>query len=313
MSGKNTGKNKRKKEDEFLQKVVARDRASKKKEWLPAGFGEREKQLRNMHRLSQQDVADILHTSVSTISRLENGLSSTIDIELISGLADLYDVSTDFLLGKLRNPERLYYSLKDVGLTPEAGLALYSGKADAPTVNRLLEDEEFQGLTYAIKDYLISGQDGNGKPLGFLVEMMSDPKTKIHMDYWVTPQKARMSAYAGKMNSLCEQRSIDALGDGLKTAVQGIRAKDGSVMRSAAKLTAEMMQMIKEGYPKDNDKQEGHDYSPEAITEQMIRLFAPDGELKENERLFLLDLRNALISMKLDEEENEDSVGGGPD
>ncbi len=306
-------KYKKRPEEEFLRKVVMRDRAAKKKEWLPAGFGEREKQLRNLHRLSQQDVADILHTSVSTISRLENGLSSTIDIELISGLADLYDVSTDFLLGKLRNPERLYYSLEDIGLTPEAGLALYSGKADAPTVNRLLEDKRFQDLTYAIKDYLVSAQDGSGKPLGFLVEMLPDPEAKYHMDYLVSPRNARMSAYAGELYSRCEQGSIDKLGDGLKTAVQGIRAKDGSVMRSAAKLTAGMLQMIKEGYPKNNDKREGNTFSPEVITEQIIGLFAPDGELDENRRLFLADLRNALISMDLEGGEHEDGTDGGPD
>ena len=64
-------------EKETLAVIKKKTAEVKTTEWLPAGFGEREKQLRMAHNLSQQEVADKLGTSVSTISRLEKKLQIT--------------------------------------------------------------------------------------------------------------------------------------------------------------------------------------------------------------------------------------------
>jgi len=88
-------------EKEILSSIVEQSEKENSREWLPADFGEREKQLRMKHKYSLQDVADRIGTSASTLSRLENGTSKSIEIEQISRLADLYQVSTDFLLGKI--------------------------------------------------------------------------------------------------------------------------------------------------------------------------------------------------------------------
>lgn len=302
-------KNNRQTEKEILSSIVNQTEKIKNREWLPAGFGEREKQLRMKHKYSQQDVAKLTGTSVSTISRLENGLSSTVEIELLSSLADLYNVSVDFLLGKIRTQERLYFTLKDIGLTPEAGLALYSGKADVPTVNKLLEDKKFQGLTYAIKDYLVYTPDKEGKPIPLLLEVCSDSKVKQIADCYMTNRPARLSRYANKMHGYYEQGSIDALGEGLKTAVKEIRDHNESYIEDGIKLTVEMVQMIKDIFPKSEKVPSGEFNTPEYITKRILALFAPDGKLTETGREFLTHFRNSLISMDLDNDENTDENG----
>lgn len=297
-------------EKEILSSIVERSKGADQTEWLPADFGERAKQLRMMHKLSQQDIADRLGTSVSTISRLENGLSRTVEIELISNLADLYKVSTDFLLGRVRTSEQMYFALEDIGLTPEAGLALYSGKADAPTVNKLLEDEKFQGLTYAIKDYLVYTPDKNGNPIPLVIEVCSDAKVKPVIDHCVTKRPARVSRYAQKMHDYYERGSVDALGDGLKKAVKEIRKNNESYIHDGIKLTKEMLLMIKDAFPKCENDPNGEFNTPEYITKRILSLFAPDGKLTETSREFLTCFRNSLISMNLenDEQTNDDSM-----
>lgn len=302
-------KNNRQTEKEILSSIVKQTEKANSREWLPADFGERERQLRMKHRFSLQDVADRIGTSVSTLSRLENGTSKTIEIEHISRLADLYQVSTDFLLGKIRTSERMYFNLKDIGLSPEAGLALYSGKADAPTVNKLLEDKKFQGLTYAIKDYLAYTPGKDGKPIPLLIEVCSDSRIKQNADLCTTSRPARVCSYASKMQGCYERGSVDALGDGLKTALKEIRENQESFIKDGVKLTAEMLQMIKDEFPKGKSDQINEYNTPEYITARILSLFAPDGQLTETSREFLAQFRNSLIEMNLDNDEKNDDSG----
>ncbi|MBR2555497.1 MAG: helix-turn-helix transcriptional regulator [Aeriscardovia sp.] len=301
--------NNRQIEKEILSSIVDQSEKAKSREWLSADFGEREKQLRMMHKYSQQDVAERIGTSISTISRLENGTNRSIEFELIGRLADLYQVSTDFLLGKIRTSERMYFTLRDIGLSPEAGLALYSGKADAPTVNKLLEDKKFQGLTYAIKDYLSYTPGKDGKPIQLLIEVCSDSKVRQIADYNMTNQPERICSFAGKMHGYYERGSVDALGDGLKTAVKEIRENNESFIRDGVKLTVEMLRMIKEVFPACRKDQSDEFNTPEYITSRILSLFAPDGKLTETSREFLAYFRNSLISMDLDDDEYTDDNG----
>lgn len=296
-------------EKEILSSIVEQSEKENSREWLPADFGEREKQLRMKHKYSLQDVADRIGTSASTLSRLENGTSKSIEIEQISRLADLYQVSTDFLLGKIRTSERMYFTLKDIGLSPEAGLALYSGKADAPTVNKLLEDKKFQGLTYAIKDYLAYTPVKDGKPIPLLIEVCSDSRIRKNADLCTINRPARVCSYASKMYGCYERGSVEALGDGLKTAVKEIRENQESFIKDGVKLTVEMLQMIKDLFPK-NEKEQVKEYNtPEYITKRILLLFAPDGQLTETSREFLSQFRNSLIGMNLENDEKDNDSG----
>lgn len=57
------------------------------------------KQLRKSHNLSQEDVAKVLNTTVSTISRYETGEREP-NLESLCILADFFNVSLDYLLGR---------------------------------------------------------------------------------------------------------------------------------------------------------------------------------------------------------------------
>lgn len=67
------------------------------------GLGERLQKQRNMHKLSQKDVANTLHVSPSVISNYESG-ERTPSVEILMALANLYHCSVDYLLGFEQTP-----------------------------------------------------------------------------------------------------------------------------------------------------------------------------------------------------------------
>lgn len=69
------------------------------------------KKLRKDKRLTQDDMAEFLNISTATYSRYENGIHEP-DVETLIKLADFFDVTIDYLLGRdLGTMERLEKNL----------------------------------------------------------------------------------------------------------------------------------------------------------------------------------------------------------
>lgn len=62
-------------------------------------FGELLAELRQDKKMTQRDLAQILHVSVGTISNYENDVHFP-DVEKLMELADFFEVTTDYLLGR---------------------------------------------------------------------------------------------------------------------------------------------------------------------------------------------------------------------
>ena len=71
-------------------------------------FGERIKQLRIEHQWTQEYVCEKLNISPGALSRYETSMYEPKSLELVKDFANLFRVSTDYLLGKsdIRNPEK---------------------------------------------------------------------------------------------------------------------------------------------------------------------------------------------------------------
>lgn len=64
-----------------------------------ATFGENLKMLRKENRLTLDDLKNIVNTTKATLSRYENGKREP-KAEFVEKVADYFNVSTDFILGK---------------------------------------------------------------------------------------------------------------------------------------------------------------------------------------------------------------------
>ncbi len=62
------------------------------------------KNLREDQDLAQKDLAGILHVSPRTYSHYENG-TRKIPLDILSALADYYNCSTDYLLGRTKKKD----------------------------------------------------------------------------------------------------------------------------------------------------------------------------------------------------------------
>ena len=61
--------------------------------------GEKIRQLRLQHKITQEQLADRLGVSYQSVSRWENGVTYP-DIELLPAIAKYFSVSLDYLLGQ---------------------------------------------------------------------------------------------------------------------------------------------------------------------------------------------------------------------
>lgn len=91
-------------------------------------FGKRLKLLRSEKKMTQQQLADLLKVSPSTVGMYEQGRRDP-DTETVKFLADFFNVSLDYLLGRtdIRNPRKhdeittkAYHNLDVEGLPEEA-------------------------------------------------------------------------------------------------------------------------------------------------------------------------------------------------
>ena len=75
-------------------------------------FGERIKQLRTEHQWTQEYVCEKLNISPGALSRYETSMYEPKSLELVKDFANLFGVSTYYLLGKsdIRNPEEFKYA-----------------------------------------------------------------------------------------------------------------------------------------------------------------------------------------------------------
>lgn len=74
-------------------------------DYNPHILGQRLQELRTKNNLSQQFLGDLLYVHRNTISHYERG-TRTPNLQILIQLADYFDVSTDYLLGREKSERR---------------------------------------------------------------------------------------------------------------------------------------------------------------------------------------------------------------
>lgn len=116
------------------------------------GFKERLKELRKQRELSQQNIADMLDVTKQTISQYERGVREP-DYDNLLALCDIFNVSTDYILGKDDRTPR--YLTSDQIRLLDSKHSLLSDEHHLLTSYRKLNDfgkkkarEDVEDLTY---------------------------------------------------------------------------------------------------------------------------------------------------------------------
>lgn len=78
-----------------------------------ATFSERLKELRKERKITQKELADIFFITKSAVSKYENGVN-TPENKLLQNMADYFEVSTDYLLGRTnKRDNKSAYNISD--------------------------------------------------------------------------------------------------------------------------------------------------------------------------------------------------------
>ena len=149
--------------------------------------GERIEELRKVMKITQEELAKRIGISKSQLSRIENGETKTLSSNLLIRLADEFDVSTDYILGRSNVQSRRNYDVSSLGLSEKAIQQLVTKRVNVQVVNCLLEHKTFPYLTRLIYTYFVDitarGIQSSNDVLQFgynlLANMeLTDPKQK---------------------------------------------------------------------------------------------------------------------------------------
>ena len=114
-------------------------------------FGERIKQLRIERKWTQEYVCEKLNISSGALSRYETSMYEPKSLDLVKDFANLFNVSTDYLLGKsdIRNSETIETDKINIGLSTK--------DYNPPTKEQQEKIEEF--AKFVLKDNLKKKED----------------------------------------------------------------------------------------------------------------------------------------------------------
>ena len=122
--------------------------------YLPGKIRNRIQDLMKSRKVTQAELAAKIGCSESALSRFISGKTDKLGDESIIRIARAFEVSTDFLLGEVDEPDRKNYDISELGLSVEAARNLYTQKVNPKIVSYLLENPQFADTTYQIARYL---------------------------------------------------------------------------------------------------------------------------------------------------------------
>ena len=122
--------------------------------YLPGKIRGRIQDLMKSRKVTQAELAAKIGCSESALSRFISGKTDKLGDESIIRIARAFEVSTDFLLGEVDEPDRKNYDISELGLSVEAARNLYTQKVNPKIVSYLLENPQFADTTYQTARYL---------------------------------------------------------------------------------------------------------------------------------------------------------------
>lgn len=213
-------------------------------QYLPGTIRDRIQDLMKSRKVTQAELAARIECSEATLSRFISGKTDKLGDENIIRIARAFEVSTDFLLGVVDEPDRKNYDVGELGLSVEAARNLYTHKVDPQVVSYLLENPEFANTTNLIANYL---NDELAK--GFAAQ------NQLYSNAIAMLQGVPDAAEAIKgLQTPPYQADQAMIQKSFMTAVQGVKKEYGNDLRASRQLTSEAMVGIMTELKKNGNK-----------------------------------------------------------
>ena len=137
-------------------------------------IGIRITQLREERDWKKTELARRLGISLSQVSRIESGETGTISSDILIRLVEVFDVSTDYLLGLTDVRTKKNLDVAQLNISEEAAIQLASGKLDLEMLSRLLEHKEFAKVLFLMCAYLDNSLEIGNMARNEMIDFMTD-------------------------------------------------------------------------------------------------------------------------------------------
>ena len=137
-------------------------------------IGIRITQLREERDWKKTELARRLGISHSQVSRIESGETGTLSSDILIRLAEVFDVSTDYLLGLTDVRTKKNLDVVQMNISEEAAIQLASGKLDLEMLSRLLEHKEFAKVLFLMRAYLDNSLEIGNMARNEMIDFMTD-------------------------------------------------------------------------------------------------------------------------------------------
>ena len=202
--------------------------------FLPAAVRDRIWDLLKERKVTQAELAAKIGCSESALSRFISGKTDKLGNENIIRIARAFDVSTDFLLGEVDEPDRKNYDISELGLSVEAARNLYTQKVNPKIVSYLLENPQFADTTYQIARYLDN-------------ELTSGFAAQNQLYSMVSSMLGTVPQAADEVKSLrtpIDQAELSSIQNSFMKAVRAVKKEAEAEMPPTRQLTAQAMKSI---------------------------------------------------------------------
>ena len=252
--------------------------------------------IKHTEGMTQTKLAKELGISESTLSRFLSGQTTKMGNDRIIKIANIFNVSTDFLLGETNIPVKKNYDISELGLSAEAAQALYTHKVNTEIVCQLLESTKFAALTNLLANYqkevFATGMAAMNQNMDFLRSLMLGQARLVPED------KAAASAVASDLQSLkLPPVSVDTamIQNVFNQVLHELRENTESHLKESTTATKETLEQFRRNLTKGQDNFDLRTLTPEDITSAVL-MMVPEGALPENELIQLGDAFTDLLT-----------------
>lgn len=247
-------------------------------EFLPGDLRDRIQDLLKHNNVTQADLAAKIGCNESLISRFLSGKTNKLGDKYIIRIAKAFHVSTDFLLGESNIPDRKNYEIGELGLSVQAAKNLYTGKANADVVGRLLESPRFCELTYMIEQYF-----DNSLSAGYAAQNQMYSTLSAMLRKTTKADAAVESARAmNRMKVPVYQADLTAIQTQFMSAVKEVKQEIGNDLSAAQEMTSQIAQKMFSELTKGQDVEQAQ-ITPEGIADAVLGMAAiMDGTTPES-------------------------------
>lgn len=157
--------------------------------------------LREEHDWKKTELARRLGISHSQVSRIESGETEAFSSDILIRLAEVFDVSADYLLGLMDVRTKKNLDVAQLGISEEAAIQLASDKLDLEMLSRLLEHKEFAKVLFLMRAYLDNSLEIGNMARNEMIDFMTDMA-----DEWAMSRQKKQQEVQQDIRQLSAQK-----------------------------------------------------------------------------------------------------------